>query len=139
MIERAKHLSDSKEHASLCQISRLQWHLGFAVSLLEADPFHGREGSIDMLLFAVGSISHLTGPEEPLQFFKQVAKLLQQAWASRIYQSKTISSLSCVSLPSLPNREHGLRWKRSRTLRVDCIRGRSTSSFLSRSRRSMDM
>ena len=77
MVARAREVYTSQQHASLARIGRAQWGLGEAANLLASEILRGREGGVDMLIFAVGSISHLVAPDEPLRFFQKVGILLR--------------------------------------------------------------
>lgn len=75
MIDRAQavHLATP----SFTNFSHVSWVVGVATSLSRLPILSSKHGQIDLLLFAVGSISHLTGVDEPQRFFAEAATLLR--------------------------------------------------------------
>lgn len=62
--------------SSMACLGSVVWVAGEATSLTVANALQGCSGQIDLLLFGVGSVSHLVGADEPACFFSEVVKLL---------------------------------------------------------------
>ncbi|OAX80771.1 hypothetical protein ACJ72_04892 [Emergomyces africanus] len=75
MLERAEKAQEKLP--SMARVGKIVWVLGEAATVASAPALQNYIGGIDLLLFAAGSISHLTGAHEPQRFFAQVAKLLR--------------------------------------------------------------
>ncbi|PLB44470.1 hypothetical protein P170DRAFT_503219 [Aspergillus steynii IBT 23096] len=75
MIDRAKAVQT--QTPAFRNFRSVAWSTGEAASISTLPMLAPHLGQIDLLLFAVGSISHLTGPDEPAEFFTQVAQLLR--------------------------------------------------------------
>lgn len=90
MIDRAQavHL----DTPSFTNFSHVSWAVGVATSLSRLPILSSKHGQIDLLLFAVGSISHLTGVDESQRFFAEAATLLRpgSGWAYIPIQSDLI-------------------------------------------------
>jgi SAM-dependent methyltransferase len=101
MIQRAKDVE--KETASMAQVGTVTWALGEAVDLTTSvAALQNRLGQVDILIFAVGSISHLVSPDEPQRFLSQVATLLRRG-SGRAYlpiQNDLISRRSITQSPA---------------------------------------
>jgi SAM-dependent methyltransferase len=75
MIDRAQavHLATP----SFTNFNHVSWGVGEATSLSTLPNLSSKHGQIDLLFFAVGSISHLTDVDEPQRFFAEAATLLR--------------------------------------------------------------
>ncbi|KAJ5727667.1 hypothetical protein N7493_005487 [Penicillium malachiteum] len=70
MLDRAA-LNSQMDH-----VGRVAWEQGTALDLVGVPSLEGGAKKVSMLMWAVGSISHLHEPEQPTQFLSQVAKVL---------------------------------------------------------------
>ncbi|KKZ61506.1 hypothetical protein EMCG_00585 [[Emmonsia] crescens] len=75
MLERAEKAQATLP--SMARVGKIAWVLGEAATAASAPTLQNYAGEVDLLIFAAGSISHLTGTDEPQRFFAQVATLLR--------------------------------------------------------------
>ena len=75
MIDRATDVQ--RNTSSFSKFAHVSWSTGEATNLSLLPLLSSRQGQVDLLIFAVGSISHLKEANEPQEFFEQVAKLLR--------------------------------------------------------------
>jgi SAM-dependent methyltransferase len=96
MIEHAKSLLKSKLQPSTTVI----WCNTTAASFV--DEFPELENTVDLVIFAAGSIGHLTAPGERKSFLQQVVKALRKTAHSRTHPSIAAISIlkECDSLKS---------------------------------------
>ncbi|KAK2810512.1 hypothetical protein FQN50_003001 [Emmonsiellopsis sp. PD_5] len=75
MLERAR--AAQSQTPSMASVGNIVWTIGEAATVASLPALEGYAGRVDLVIFAAGSVSHLTGADEPQQFFQQLALLLR--------------------------------------------------------------
>jgi SAM-dependent methyltransferase len=105
-------LAMQQKYQIMKRIGRIDWLVGEAVHMISMEILQNHIGRVDLIIFAAGSVSYLTGPDEPLKFFTQVAALLRPG-SGRFYLSvrdDLISSRSITDDVLLPRNGKTLAW-----------------------------
>ncbi|KAK2788349.1 hypothetical protein FQN52_006673 [Onygenales sp. PD_12] len=105
MLERAK--SAQSQTPSMASVGNIVWALGEAATVASLPALKNYAGRVDLVIFAAGSISHLTGPDEPLQFFQQLALLLRPG-SGRAYTPIVNTGITKRSITEEPKGEKRL-------------------------------
>ncbi|QSS66936.1 SAM dependent methyltransferase [Histoplasma capsulatum] len=109
MLDRAE--KSQATLASMARVGKIVWSSGNATTVASLPALENYAGGIDLLIFAAGSISHLTGPEEPQRFFAQAASLLRPG-SGRVYfpiMNAFISNRSISQEPVAPKTQSTLQ------------------------------
>ncbi|KAJ5721207.1 uncharacterized protein N7483_009141 [Penicillium malachiteum] len=69
-------LDRAAKSSQMAHVGHVAWEQGTALDLVSVPSLNGCTKKVSMLMWAVGSISHLHEPEQPTQFLNQVAKVL---------------------------------------------------------------
>lgn len=70
-------LDRAAKNSQMAHVGRVAWEQGTALDLVSVPSLERGAKKVNMLMWAVGSISHLYEPEQPAQFLSQVAKVLR--------------------------------------------------------------
>ncbi|KAK2802470.1 hypothetical protein FQN51_004533 [Onygenales sp. PD_10] len=105
MLERAKRAQS--QTPSMASVGNIVWALGEAATVASLPALKNYAGRVDLVIFAAGSISHLTGPDEPLHFFQQLALLLRPG-SGRAYTPIVNTGITKRSITEEPKGEKRL-------------------------------
>ncbi|KAJ5928369.1 hypothetical protein N7466_007325 [Penicillium verhagenii] len=99
-------LDRAAKHSQMEHIGRVAWEQGTALDLISVPSLDGGANKVSMLMWAVGSISHLHEPEQPAQFLDQVSKVLvpgtgRISRTQRLRPGKTPPRLASRTFPDI--------------------------------------